>query len=82
MSKTLLVDAKYYGRNIRNVRERLRVDLTTAAEMLRVSRKEYREFERGHVLLPEPILSRLMYHAFVGLRTKHEINLERANKRK
>ena len=79
MKTVVLADCKYYGGIMYNIRRNLRINRYTAAQLLGVSRKEYSAYEKGIAVLPEPVLMRLLYHAFVGMHTKH--NLSRITKR-
>lgn len=66
----VLADAKYYGNLLRFARKRQGIKTNDAANMLKISVKQLRRYERGLELIPESILMSLFYRGFCLLRCK------------
>ena len=80
MSKTILVDARYYASIIRQTRKRLRICHADMARMLEMPRKEYLDCELGRRLFPEPALMRMMHFACLGLMVRYSVNNKKRKK--
>ena len=65
-----LVDTKYYSAILRRARREQHLNMTDAAKMFRISRKEYRRYEHGKEPIPENILMCLFRHGFCMLKCK------------
>ena len=63
----LLIDANYYGSIMRHARQHLKISVTDAAKLLKMSRRDYQRCERGQALFDIGILRRFFHGAFALL---------------
>ena len=66
----LLIDANYYGSIMRHARQHLKISVTDAAKLLKMSRRDYQRCERGQALFDIGILRRFFHGAFALLLIK------------
>ena len=66
----LLIDANYYGSVMRHERQHLKISVTDAAKLLKMSRRDYQRCERGQALFDIGILRRFFHGAFALLLIK------------
>ncbi len=66
----LLIDANYYGSVMRHARQHLKISVTDAAKLLKMSRRDYQRCERGQALFDIGILRRFFHGAFALLLIK------------
>ena len=73
MKHVVLVDMRYFGNRLLEVRHSLHLNRKHAAKLLGMEPREYSAYERGRKCLPEPLLQKMLHHAFVGLSTKYAL---------
>ena len=57
----VLVDARHYGEQLRHARHVLKLNRVTAAQLLRVSATDLRNYELGRMPIPPDLLFILMH---------------------
>lgn len=67
---TILVDARYIGSAIKYGRSNAAIVRQNAARIFGVTMKEYQRIERGEMLPPGNMMTRLMSLGFLQLRTR------------
>ena len=67
---TILVDARYIGTAIKHGRSNAAIVRQNAARIFGVTPKEYQRIERGEMLPPGNMMTRLMSLGFLQLRTR------------
>ncbi len=59
-----LIDARYYGEYMRRARQKLKIDTVQAANLLKMTHKDFVMCERGRAVFPSEIIQRLMFAGF------------------
>ena len=60
----VLVDAKYFGRFLRDARRKQNIRANDAARILKISLKELHCYEGGKEPIPEHVLQSLFHHGY------------------
>ena len=68
--KIILVDAKYIGHFLKSARIGLHMGLTECSGMFGISVRELRKIEKGHVLIPEEIMNKIMINGLTMIMCK------------
>lgn len=66
----ILVDAKYYGKQMRTARKFLQINANDAAQIFKIPKNKYKRYEFGREIFPESILLKIMIAAFSMLTFK------------
>ncbi len=67
----ILVDNAYFGQAMRHSRKNARLKRDAAAKMLGLAPEALRKCENGKMLIPENVLWRAFYHAFIMLDARY-----------
>ena len=75
----ILVDARYFGKSLRSMRNSMHMNQAHAAHLLGIDVRDYVAYERGRQYIPADILNKIMIHAFVGLETRYALTHPKRN---
>ena len=63
----VLIDARYFGQILHDARCQVRVRKSALAQMLKITSRELRKYEKGSVPIPESIMHRLLSNGILTL---------------
>ena len=66
----LLIDAKHFGRMLKYARRENKMSMEDCAKLLKISKSDLRQFERGTNIIGEHVLSRLMLYGLMLLKAR------------
>ena len=69
--KTVLVDAKYYGYYFQHARRHMHIRCADCARMFGVSHSDMVKIENGKILMPEKVVSKIMYNGIAMVLCKN-----------
>ncbi len=72
-----LIDAHYYGNELRRARKSARLNLSETANILNIDRRDLLRFEVGTKILPPAVLHRLFHFGLVTIYTRHKQHTEK-----
>lgn len=67
----ILIDARYFGTQLRRARRSARLSRFEFAQMLKISRYDLDKYESGRLVIPESILYRLMSYGIMMLKARN-----------
>lgn len=66
----VLIDCKYIGDQLRRARQAGNMRQRIAADMLRISAKDLRRYERGTKVIPDALLQRMFRFGYMMLQAR------------
>lgn len=66
----LLIDAKHFGRMLKYARRENIMSMEDCAKLLKITKTDLRQFERGTKIINERVLSRLMLYGLMLLKAR------------
>lgn len=67
-----LIDAHYFGNELRRARKSARLNLSETANLLHIDRRDLLRFEVGAKVMPPAVVHRLFHFGLVVLKTHAE----------
>lgn len=67
----LLIDCRHFGRMLKYARSGNKMSREDCAKLLKISKQELRQFERGVNIINESVMSRLMLYGLMLLKARH-----------
>ncbi len=67
----ILIDARYFGRMLKNGRRANHMTRTDCAKMLKIPKDDLRCYERGTKIISESVLSRLVLYGLTLLKARN-----------